>query len=210
MCAGGADRRGVDDGRQRPASVKASLSVAFGQRAPNRAGAREEGRGLGVGVEGGAGQARRRSPSTERHRDSRKRSRCALPLPAYCSCRESRLVPGLASGACWAQGQAAPCSLQPKPSTPAGSGPTTCTLPALHGAVAGAVLLPLLPALLLTASPLPRRSPYHGSERERERGGREERDRHADRTYDKYERRRDYDDRCGGMYVCVWWWWWWW
>ncbi|MEW5303276.1 MAG: hypothetical protein WDW36_005983 [Sanguina aurantia] len=42
---GGADRRGADDGNRRPASVKASLSVAMGQRAPNRAGAREEGRG---------------------------------------------------------------------------------------------------------------------------------------------------------------------
>ena len=42
---GGADRRGVDDGNRRPASVKASLSVAMGQRAPNRSGAREEGRG---------------------------------------------------------------------------------------------------------------------------------------------------------------------
>jgi pre-mRNA-splicing factor 38B len=35
---GGPDRRGGDDGNRRPASVKASLSVAFGQRAPNRAG----------------------------------------------------------------------------------------------------------------------------------------------------------------------------
>lgn len=43
--AGGADRRGVDEPNRRPASVKASLSVAFGQRAPNRANAREEGRG---------------------------------------------------------------------------------------------------------------------------------------------------------------------
>ena len=42
---GGPDRRGVDEPNRRPASVKASLSVAFGQRAPNRAGAREEGRG---------------------------------------------------------------------------------------------------------------------------------------------------------------------
>jgi len=41
---GGADRRGADDGNRRPASVKASLSVSFGQRAPNRSGAREEGR----------------------------------------------------------------------------------------------------------------------------------------------------------------------
>eukprot|EP00983_Pelagomonas_calceolata_P127763 1161442-Pelagomonas_calceolata.AAC.11 len=39
---GGPDRRGVDDGNKRPPSVKASLSVAFGQRAPNRAGARED------------------------------------------------------------------------------------------------------------------------------------------------------------------------
>lgn len=45
---GGPDRRGIDDGMRRPASVKASLSVALGQRAPNRAGAREEGRGLGI------------------------------------------------------------------------------------------------------------------------------------------------------------------
>ncbi len=75
-CAGGADRRGVDDGGKRPASVKASLSVAFGQRAPNRAGAREEGRGMGAGVQGGAGASRRRSPSTERYtKDTRKRSR---------------------------------------------------------------------------------------------------------------------------------------
>lgn len=35
---GGPDRRGGDEGNRRPASVKASLSVAFGQRAPNRAG----------------------------------------------------------------------------------------------------------------------------------------------------------------------------
>jgi pre-mRNA-splicing factor 38B len=45
---GGSDRRGVDDGRARPASVKASLSVAFGQRAPNRPGGREVGRGMGA------------------------------------------------------------------------------------------------------------------------------------------------------------------
>lgn len=42
--AGGADRRGVDEPNRRPASVKASLSVAFGQRAPNRSNAREDGR----------------------------------------------------------------------------------------------------------------------------------------------------------------------
>jgi pre-mRNA-splicing factor 38B len=40
--AGGPDRRGLDEGNKRPASVKASLSVAFGQRAPNRAGARDD------------------------------------------------------------------------------------------------------------------------------------------------------------------------
>ena len=33
---------------------QASLSVAFGQRAPNRAAAREEGRGLGAGTKGAA------------------------------------------------------------------------------------------------------------------------------------------------------------
>ena len=44
---GGGDRRGVDDGSRRPASVKASLAVAFGQRAPNRPGGREVGRGMG-------------------------------------------------------------------------------------------------------------------------------------------------------------------
>lgn len=47
---GGPDRRGLDEPNRRPASVKASLSVAFGQRAPNRATAREEGRGLGAGM----------------------------------------------------------------------------------------------------------------------------------------------------------------
>jgi len=33
---GGADRRGMDEPNKRPASVKASLSVGFKQRAPNR------------------------------------------------------------------------------------------------------------------------------------------------------------------------------
>ncbi|GAB4814832.1 hypothetical protein N2152v2_001878 [Parachlorella kessleri] len=66
---GGADRRGVDDGGKRPASVKASLSVAFGQRAPNRAGAREEGRGLGAGMKGGTGETRRRSASPDPYRE---------------------------------------------------------------------------------------------------------------------------------------------
>lgn len=44
---GGGDRRGGGSSA-RPASVKASLSVAFAQRAPNRAGATEKGRGLGA------------------------------------------------------------------------------------------------------------------------------------------------------------------
>ena len=46
---GGRNRRGGSS-NARPASVKASLSVAFAQRAPNRAGAREEGRGLGADI----------------------------------------------------------------------------------------------------------------------------------------------------------------
>merc|ERR1712050_714193 len=33
---GGVDRRGMDEPNRRPASVKASLSVGFKQRAPNR------------------------------------------------------------------------------------------------------------------------------------------------------------------------------
>lgn len=49
---GGADRRGMDDGSRRPASVKASLSVAFGQRAPNRPGVREVSRCLRAQVVG--------------------------------------------------------------------------------------------------------------------------------------------------------------
>ena len=43
-------------GEQVPHSLS-HRSVAFGQRAPNRATAREEGRGLGAGMRGGAGQA---------------------------------------------------------------------------------------------------------------------------------------------------------
>lgn len=61
---GGTDRRGIEEPNRRPASVKASLSVAFGQRAPNRATAREEGRGLGAGMRGalGAGGTTRSTP----------------------------------------------------------------------------------------------------------------------------------------------------
>ncbi|KAJ9527313.1 hypothetical protein QJQ45_025541 [Haematococcus lacustris] len=84
---GGGDRRGVDDGNRRPASVKASLSVAMGQRAPNRSGAKEDrnasalntgSRGGGTGSNG-AGRAdtrgggdrppQSRSYDTDRARD---------------------------------------------------------------------------------------------------------------------------------------------
>lgn len=76
---GGPDRRGGDDGNRRPASVKASLSVAFGQRAPNRAGTRKaagDGRaGGGGGVGGGGGSLRDRSrdPSREPAADGERR-----------------------------------------------------------------------------------------------------------------------------------------
>ncbi|KAG2499979.1 hypothetical protein HYH03_002263 [Edaphochlamys debaryana] len=73
--AGGADRRGADDtGNRRPASVKASLSVAFGQRAPNRAGVREEGRGRDPSAQTATGNAAgraRASASPEPPRDRR-------------------------------------------------------------------------------------------------------------------------------------------
>ncbi|KAL3156476.1 hypothetical protein ABBQ38_000781 [Trebouxia sp. C0009 RCD-2024] len=65
---GGPDRRGLDEPNRRPASVKASLSVAFGQRAPNRATAREEGRGLGAGMKNvynGTREERPRSSSRD-------------------------------------------------------------------------------------------------------------------------------------------------
>lgn len=67
--AGGPDRRGADDGNRRPPSVKASLSVAFGQRAPNRAGARDDrvrealkGSGQDAKADHGRSDSRRRSP----------------------------------------------------------------------------------------------------------------------------------------------------
>jgi pre-mRNA-splicing factor 38B len=84
---GGPDRRGVDDGMRRPASVKASLSVALGQRAPNRAGAREEGRGLGVdragrGSDGNRNHGKNSSDvgyRSRRHSRSRSRDRTRSP-----------------------------------------------------------------------------------------------------------------------------------
>ena len=77
--AGGAGRRGGGGGGDgRPPSVKASLSVAFGQRAPNRAGApRDDHRSRGGGSGGGSNRwrdERRRSRSPPRRR-SRSRSR---------------------------------------------------------------------------------------------------------------------------------------
>lgn len=67
--AGGADRRGVDDGNRRPASVKASLSVAMGQRAPNRSGAREEGRGKDPSMGRGHGGHGAAAAAGERERE---------------------------------------------------------------------------------------------------------------------------------------------
>ena len=61
---GGANRRGGDEGNRRPASVKASLSVAFGQRAPNRAGTRKL-TGDGRAGAGGSSRDRSRDPSRE-------------------------------------------------------------------------------------------------------------------------------------------------
>jgi pre-mRNA-splicing factor 38B len=65
---GGPDRRGGDEGNRRPASVKASLSVAFGQRAPNRAGTKtwKDERIKAVGGDGrGTSRDRGRDPSRE-------------------------------------------------------------------------------------------------------------------------------------------------
>ena len=60
---GGGDRRGGDDGNRRPASVKASLSVALGQKAPNRAGTRD------YGAREAAWEERMRGGERERDRD---------------------------------------------------------------------------------------------------------------------------------------------
>ncbi|KAL0035088.1 hypothetical protein WJX79_010871 [Trebouxia sp. C0005] len=79
---GGPDRRGLDEPNRRPASVKASLSVAFGQRAPNRATAREEGRGLGAGMKNvynGTREERPRSSSRDARSAAEKRPAEAAP-----------------------------------------------------------------------------------------------------------------------------------
>lgn len=68
---GGPDRRGGDDGNRRPASVKASLSVAFGQRAPNRAGTKDSARLRGAEA---AITGRERDGGGSHHSRSRSRS----------------------------------------------------------------------------------------------------------------------------------------
>lgn len=72
--AGGADRRGVDEPNRRPASVKASLSVAFGQRAPNRSNAREDGRARDPSLWASEG---RKGREEYRGKERRSRSRSA-------------------------------------------------------------------------------------------------------------------------------------
>jgi hypothetical protein len=77
---GGADRRGGDDGNRRPASVKASLSVAFGQRAPNRAGTKDTARFKAAEAAVGAGGARGGSSrSRSRSREAPRRGGGATP-----------------------------------------------------------------------------------------------------------------------------------
>ena len=63
--------------------VQASLSVAFGQRAPNRATAREEGRGLGAGMKGTLGTGpSTRSPVYGGADEERRGHRYAYLVPA--------------------------------------------------------------------------------------------------------------------------------
>eukprot|EP00878_Enallax_costatus_P006575 GHUV01006893.1.p1 GENE.GHUV01006893.1~~GHUV01006893.1.p1 ORF type:complete len:241 (+),score=51.99 GHUV01006893.1:878-1600(+) len=74
---GGSDRRGGEEGNRRPASVKASLSVAFGQRAPNRAGTKDTGRIKGAeaaigGRDRAGGSYHSRSRSRSRSREVRR------------------------------------------------------------------------------------------------------------------------------------------
>lgn len=59
---GGRDRRGGGGIGERPQSVKAALAVSMGQRAPNRAGAVEAGRGVTAVAGGGGGRRWSRSP----------------------------------------------------------------------------------------------------------------------------------------------------
>lgn len=79
---GGPSRRGGDDGNRRPASVKASLSVAFGQRAPNRAGTKAWKDERIKAVAGGEERADK-GPSRDRSRDpSREPAKAAAAAAA--------------------------------------------------------------------------------------------------------------------------------
>ncbi len=73
--AGGPSRRGDDEGNRRPASVKASLSVAFGQRAPNRANTREDGvkRGETIRTDAWGGDRERNGGSRHDEREHDRR-----------------------------------------------------------------------------------------------------------------------------------------
>ena len=64
------------------ASCHAGGSVALGQRAPNRAAAREEGRGLGAGMKGAPGQGIHRSPDRPKDKD-KERDRYGGHTTAY-------------------------------------------------------------------------------------------------------------------------------
>ncbi|KAL6781571.1 hypothetical protein ACKKBF_B08550 [Auxenochlorella protothecoides x Auxenochlorella symbiontica] len=81
---GGEDRRGIAESAARPASVKQSLSVAMGQRAPNRASARELGRGTGADLQLEQVMKRKERASPVRgaeRREARSRSRSPRGAP---------------------------------------------------------------------------------------------------------------------------------
>ena len=75
--------RSLPDQPVRCVGFLCARSVAMGQRAPNRATAREEGRGLGAGMKGGTGAMglpRTRTPERARDRDRRACVACPLGL----------------------------------------------------------------------------------------------------------------------------------
>mmetsp|Transcript_33784 Transcript_33784/g.95616 ORF Transcript_33784/g.95616 Transcript_33784/m.95616 type:complete len:380 (-) Transcript_33784:466-1605(-) len=82
---GGPDRRGVDEPNKRPPSVKAALSVAFGQTAPNRRGTREQFRT--ADLEEGKGKHGRGSGGK---RDSQERGRSGSIDAAALGGRDTR------------------------------------------------------------------------------------------------------------------------
>lgn len=98
---GGEDRRGIAESAARPASVKQSLSVAMGQRAPNRASARELGRGTGADLQLEQVMKRKERASPVRgaeRREARSRSRSPRGAPvARCA---GRAAWGLAASCC--------------------------------------------------------------------------------------------------------------